>query len=1034
MVSLVLALLVPALGHLVPTAAAFAPAQDGSTQAEPTRIWRVHPGDQTRWRHQPAWQDFIQGDGQGWQAQFDEVTGTAHRAWGPGIQLADVSSASAVVASVLDVFAANPGLLGVPLDQIVLHRGGYVEANDTWYLSFDRMVPDGAGGANPIWRGSLRAQVHGDRLVMFRVDTWPGVESLGGPQISSAEAERLATLSGPAALADHTHVTSALTIIPWDRDGQVYLRLCYEVRSQTTSPIGKWVTLVDAATGEWLNTSNDVKFFSGTILGHTNTRTLDGNYTDAPLPLLAFNGSDGSRVYAAEDGSFSLSDSTSWTAGLNGSYVTVVNNDRRGGNGSKTITSSDLLWTTEDATQAEIDTYKFVFDVRAWGLSIVPDVGMMTDPLDANVNINSSCNAYYDGAVNFYAAGGGCNNTGEIADVVYHEWGHGFHYYSVQTGTVDGALSEGVADTVATLQTRDSAIGPYFYTNGSAIRDVDDNLVYPDDVTGEVHNDGDIYAGAAWDFWTELLSTYGETRDQTGSAYQVAALDLAYALHSGPDVSESYDAYVLADDDDDDASNGSPHICELVTAFGYHGLGPGGTGGLLSLDHDPVGNQPADVPVEILGSVLNQAPACNTFNLSAASVHWSTDRGANWTETPLSVSGDAFDGNIPGLPDGTNVWYYVSGTASDGTVVEQPAGGDRAPYTFYVGGLTKIRCDDFETDDGGYTHELLSGRDREGADDWIWDAPTGTGGDPESAYSGRKVWGNDLGGGNYNGQYQDDIHNILYSSPFEIGDSTSVVVQFRRWLSVEDGLYDQATFSVNGTPDWVNHASSSSAGDEQTEDGEWKLYSTRLDGVTGPLNLTWEILSDGGLGFGGWTIDDVCVYSVVNYNGVFGIDDFNATDDQTGQVSLTWTQPSSADATHAVVVRRADRFAATKDDVGDGVVVFDADVTPGDAESIVDSATGTYFYSVFAGGDIGYLTGAEDPGNADDGTGLGEGGENGGGGDDSGTDGTGDNPDTGGTITLKATGCGCTTSTSDGATELGLLVGLAGLAVARRRR
>ena len=39
-------------------------------------------------------------------------------------------------------------------------------------------------------------------------------------------------------------------------------------------------------------------------------------------------------------------------------------------------------------------------------------------PITANVNIDNTCNAYYDGSVNFFRSGGGCNNSGEIADTV----------------------------------------------------------------------------------------------------------------------------------------------------------------------------------------------------------------------------------------------------------------------------------------------------------------------------------------------------------------------------------------------------------------------------------------------------------------------------------------------------------------------------------------------------------------------------------------------------------------------------------------
>ena len=44
------------------------------------------------------------------------------------------------------------------------------------------------------------------------------------------------------------------------------------------------------------------------------------------------------------------------------------------------------------------------------------------------MNLNQTCNAFWSpaaGTVNFYRSGGGCRNTGELAGVFDHEWGHG---------------------------------------------------------------------------------------------------------------------------------------------------------------------------------------------------------------------------------------------------------------------------------------------------------------------------------------------------------------------------------------------------------------------------------------------------------------------------------------------------------------------------------------------------------------------------------------------------------------------------------
>ena len=847
-----LSLLVLGLPNLSSHALAFAPTEGAGVAPNRTEVY--HMPAQLRLRHTPSWEEFVQGEGAGWLARFDEREATARRAWGPGISIGDVRGEREVEASLRAFFARNAEIVGVNPEQLVLRAIGYSASMDTWYVDFDRMI----SGA-PVWRGGVTARVRGGELVMFGVSTYPSVQSLPKPRLSVADAEQVAQLQGPAALADHTGVVTKLVALPWDRAGGLDVRLCWEVRSHTDSPLGNWVTHVDAATGERLNTYNEISTFTGTILGTTHTRTLDGDYTTSALPLIKLSGADGSTQYASEAGVATLSDSTTWTASLSSSYVSVRNDS--GPEGSLPVTSSSLTWTSSNATQAEIDTYKYVFDVRAWALEMAPDNGMATDALLAKVNVSGNCNAYYDGNLNFYDEGGGCNNTGEIADVVYHEWGHGFHYYALEAGVYDSSISEGISDTIATLMTHDSHIGPYFYTSGGSIRDTSTDYVYPADVTGESHQDGLIFAGAVWDLWDNLNTRYGESRSDSGDGWRTASSLLANSLRAGPTIPESYDEFVLADDDNNDVTDGTPHFCEILDAFGRHGLGPGGDSSIIGIDHSPLGNQRSNTPIPLEGAVVNLAPGCTEFTLSDVIVHYSTDGGGSWLETAGAVTGDAFTGEFSGFPGGTIVTYYISATAADGTNVMLPSGGDIAPYTFYVGQLEQVWCASFDDDDGGFTHALLDGRETEGADDWTWDRPTGMAGDPSEAYTGRKIWGNDLGGGNYNGEYQSSIQNRLSSPAIDVGDYTELILQYRRWLNVEDGYYDHARVLANDAEVWSNHASGENPGNEQTEDHEWMLHTLRLSRAGNPITLGWEIQSDQGLEFGGWNIDDVCLYA-----------------------------------------------------------------------------------------------------------------------------------------------------------------------------
>lgn len=880
MAPVLLSLILPSLAT---RALAFAPTEGAG--AAPNRIEHKHLQEQLRLRHLPAWEEFTLGEGRGrdgsgaWTATWDETERTPVRAMGPGIALDDTTTAAGVEASLRTFFAANPGLAGVPDAELVVRSIGYSGATGMWYVDFDRLIT-----GVPIWRGGVTARVRalegqGDgELVMFGIKTYPSVLGLAKATVSTQDAEAIAQLEGPAAMADHTGVTASLVALPWDRDGGVDVRLCWEVHSHTASPVGDWVTHVDALTGERLNTYNSISFFEGVVQGTHDTRTVDGNYTTSSLPEGKFTGADGTTEYADSTGAMSLSDATTWTMGLNGSYVTVRN--MAGSNGAMAVTADSQIWTTVYATQAEIDTYKFVFDVRDWGDDIAPGLGMMSEPLTAKVNSNSNCNAYYDGNLNFYKEGGGCNNTGRIADVIYHEWGHGFHYYSLEAGTYDGSMSEGISDTVATFLTHDSQIGPYFYTSGGPVRDVSVTRIYPDDMDGEVHDEGLIFGGAVWDLWEALDTTYGESREESGTAWRTVNTLLANGIKAGPTIPDSYDEFLLADDDDNNTSNGTPHMCELIEAFGAHGLGPGADGAVIGLDHTALVNQPAGVPVFVPGLVVNLAPGCTEFTLASANVHYSTDSGSTWSDAVATLAGDDFTAELPAFPADSIVEYYLSAVASDGTEVTLPAGGVIAPYTFYVGGLREIWCASLDEDDGGFTHELLDGREAEGADDWTWDRPQGMAGDPSDPYTGRQVWGNDLGGGNYNGEYQAEVQNRLSSPAIDVGGDTQLILQYRRWLNVEDGLYDQASIYANDAVVWGNHTTAERRGDEHTQDEEWMLHTVRLSDVSSPLTLGWDLTSDGGLEFGGWNIDDVCVY--VADTGSGGTDSDSGGDDGAG--------------------------------------------------------------------------------------------------------------------------------------------------------
>ena len=866
---------------LLPQAQAFAPTDEVWIGTEPYRLLTTHTERQAELALAKEWAGFVAGEGEGWQARFDEGTLTAHRAWGPGIELGAPQTAADVERALWSFFERNNALLGVDLQALRLSSIAYLERNDTWFVDFDRLV-----GEVPIWRGGVTARIVQDRLVMLGIDTHPGASSMGTrPEISEDAARDAAIRQGPAPEASHAYDSARLVLLPQNQDGLRY-PLVWETRTRTQNPPGIWVSHVDAHSGELLHVYNEVRFLVGEASATHDTRTVNGDTSTSPMPFLRIRNGQ-SSTFTNEAGVFALEDlGEGFTSDLNGQYVRVTNGN--GENASAVFDGDTLTWSgdqVESVSTPELDSFVFLHHVRDWGLIYAPELDILQDKLRSNVSLDGSCNAYYDGSVNFYRAGDGCNNTGRIADVNYHEWGHGFHYYSLLAGTWDGSLSEGIGDIVSALLTGDSVIAPYFATSGSGIRNLAPDRVYPDDWVGETHTDGLIFGGAVWDLWGIL-----EQELSSDEAFALVSQLFADAIKAGPTIPDAYDEFIVADDDDGDLGNGTPHQCQILEAFQRHGLGPMGNGSLLEISHEPLVNQLPDSVHAVSASVSNLAPECMEFTATDAWVHYSIDSGESWESAALEVlSEDAIDGAIPTQLAGSVVHYYLEVESSSGDTVLSPSGSTINPHSFYVGELVTLYCEDFESDDGGgYTHELLSGSNDEGADDWQLGIPAGAAGDPSWAFSGEQVWGNDLGWGNYNGEYQNDKHNRLVSLPIDVSEAEGqLVLQFRRWLTVEDGYYDHANILVDDALAWTNHGTQRDNGDEHHQDETWALHTLEIQDwdEDGDVVLSWEIESDQGLALGGWNIDDVCVYALVPPPETPNEDD-NLADNELGSSGL----------------------------------------------------------------------------------------------------------------------------------------------------
>ena len=128
--------------------------------------------------------------------------------------------------------------------------------------------------------------------------------------------------------------------------------------------------------------------------------------------------------------------------------------------------------------------------------------------------------------------------------------------------------------------------------------------------------------------------------------------------------------------------------------------------------------------------------------------------------------------------------------------------------------------------------------------------------DPYAAASGQYCLGNDLNelGAAWNILYENNTDNYITSASVNCSGAEGVHLAFRRWLTVEEGIYDNAMLSVNGVELFRNPSH------DLFFDTSWEeiIYDISAIADGNPsVRVRFDLESDGGLRYGGWAIDDV---------------------------------------------------------------------------------------------------------------------------------------------------------------------------------
>jgi hypothetical protein len=617
-----------------------------------------------------AWDDFFTRNGKGFEVYVDRVTGAATNIQGaipliPGdgvgnrLTLSGVGQQlgrsvgkvdEAVVAGLLLKFVqANHEVIGVDVRQLGEPRVTQV-TEQLWQVS----IPQQFQGI-PVRHGRVAATISHGNLILLGTENWSNVGIAPLPLVSADGALTAGNEQfGLYESVSEQWMPPTLEITPVARkdagfgEGQGH-QLVWTYGFQMPGEQEHWKVTVDATTGEVLALEDDNHYLDQNIRGGvypltntgscTATATCGAMFSNTPMPWANTgfaspdNFTDGASVFNYAAGTT--------TTTLNGKYIRVADNcgavsvaasgsvNLAGTNGDHdcTVPAGTSAGNTAAARSSFYELNRIAEVARGW----LPTNVWLQSQLTANVNIVSTCNAFWNGAtVNFYRSGGGCRNTGEIAAVFDHEWGHGLDDNDA-AGTLSNS-SEAYADVAAIYRLPTSCVGYGFFqttNNGcgmtpdgtgynvnesqtgtwctsrcSGVRDADwgahvnqtpstpQNFVCPHCGTGsgpcgrQVHCAASPVRQAAWDLVARDLRAAPFSYDAntaniignkifyqgSGNVGAWHACSCTAGTSDGCAATHGYKQWLAADDDNGNLNDGTPHMTAIYAAFNRHNI------------------------------------------------------------------------------------------------------------------------------------------------------------------------------------------------------------------------------------------------------------------------------------------------------------------------------------------------------------------------------------------------------------------------------------------------------------------------------
>ncbi len=817
-----------------------------------------------------------------WNFRYDALRGTPHRAWGRGIPIDGFPAINLMNAPQAgrQFVERNAQMLNVNPDNLRLLSSEIVSGKA--YQKYAQIY-NGVEVLNS--HVDLRISADG-RVFMFGSDYNKGITVDATPSVAKDAAREFAKAGLPYSPSNDNITGGTLYVLPLRYTDHIDYRLVYNFQVRSASE-ELWDTYVDAHSGAIVWRRNLITHLHGgqgpnamanVVNGRVMVTIFPKTYTDNAVAVPAKNAYVwvAGKMYTTDDeGRFSADLGTNTTgqliARLSGPYAIARRDDTTrtsGGTPANAVQSMtvaagqqvEILWDNSNSISSERNSFYHLNVVRDWARALdpSPNLSNLDAQVPALVEIDSECNAFFDGrGVNFFQSSLSCGNTGEIASVIQHEFGHGIHIWLTTKLTgqppVDGSIKEAIADMTSNLLSDDPRIGLGFMKNGTdgIIRNSNNTLRYPENVVNEIHDDGMILTGAVWDVRKELGI------ERTARLYMDAMYGAPDGTSLGEALADYFIEFLIADDDDGDLSNGTPNSSVIIPAFNAHGI----PGSAIVILHDGMPDQNSvSEPYEITG-VARIAGSIDTdlLRISQVDVVYSLNDWASSQRMTVNYNEatQSFVGSFPPQKAGSIVRYYIEVMDNFGSSLREPAGAPTSSYLFLVGYESRYYHDGESTDNWRVITDAATGEWERAVPIGTWNTQLGKEGEvpyvqpnedhtPGTGKVRCWVTGNAARGAGLGENDVDDGQTQLRTPDIDVTGMVQPVLRYYRWYSNNAG-------ATPGTDYWTVNISSDGGSNweilERTResDASWKprVYVLRdIVDLTPQLNVRFIAADD----------------------------------------------------------------------------------------------------------------------------------------------------------------------------------------------